>query len=381
MKRLLAAFVLTFCLASFSHAQPKLGAVGDSLLDEHFDQSGFGTNLGYSMNALELMVNNGKIDVGPTGNWGGTRGTGYEYNWALAGSTTSSLLSGGQHTNLANQIPSAGITKAVMIVGANDLFPFAPGTGSDYEAIYEGGATPEEINLIATRAVNNVIEAAQTLKNTGVDLLVATAPDYGIAPLTKTLYPDPVKRERVDYIMESWNNFAVDRLINEVEVPVVDMYSMTKDIWGGHGVENDTFLLGGVAIDLDGTGGVDFADVLGGSYDPNSVTSDTVDAFVHDGIHPNNTIGGIFANLFMTAYNEEYGDNFVLFSEEEILQNAGPNLGAMYSSDTFSNSLGGKTYSDYVISAVPEPTGLMGVVAVMLIGFCRHRNRQTKKVI
>ncbi len=168
-----AIVCLSIFLTGTADAQVKLGAIGDSLVDEHFDQG-----IGYSKNALELMITTGRVDAGPLGNWGDTRGTGYQYNWALAASTSSSLLSNNQHTNLANQIPTAGITKAVMVIGANDLFPFSPTgfpPGSAYEAIYEGQATQADIDLYANLAINNVVTAAQTLKATGVDLIVANA--------------------------------------------------------------------------------------------------------------------------------------------------------------------------------------------------------------
>ena len=65
----------------------------------------------------------------------------------------------------------------------------------------------------------------------------------------------------------------------------------------------------------------------GNAYTP---TSDTVDAFVHDGIHPNNVVGGIFANVFIEAFNQEYAQMITPFSEQEILLGAGPNTGALY---------------------------------------------------
>tara|TARA_R110002049_G_scaffold4601_5_gene32678 strand:+ start:944767 stop:945828 length:1062 start_codon:yes stop_codon:yes gene_type:complete len=353
-----------------------MGAVGDSLLDEHFDQDGFGLSLDYSKNGFELMVEAGKIDAGPTGMWGGTRGSGYEYNWALAGSTTGSLIGDGQHTSLANQVSTAGISHAVMIIGSNDTFPFPPSAGiSNYSAIYDGIATQQQIDLIASSAVASVVGAAAELKNSGVNLIVAAPPEYGIAPFTKNFYPDPVKRERVDDVMESWISEAVIQLTEVVGVPVADLYTLTKDIWGDHGSENATFELGGVQLNLNGTGGVDYNDVLLGN--PFTPTSDTVDAFVHDGIHPNNVIGGMIANVFMTGFNEIYGESFDLFSEEEILALAGPNVGAMYDSDTFSASLGGKTYSSYIIAptAIPEPNMALAMAAFGLVTAIRRRRR------
>ena len=211
--------------------------MGDSLIDEHFDQTSFGVSLDYSKNGYELMVDAGKIDAGPTGNWGITRRNGYEYNWALAGSTTDSLISNQQHSNLFNQARFKPLTNALMLVGSNNFFPFPP-TGtfdSTYEAIYEGVATPTEINAIATQAVADVVEAAQLVKSSGVNLVVGTPPDYGIAPFTKNFYPDPVKRERVDQVMESWVEEAKIQLTRDVGVPVADLYRLTKDMCGDHG--------------------------------------------------------------------------------------------------------------------------------------------------
>ncbi len=51
-------------------AQTTMGAIGDSLLDEYFEQEFFGINNGYAMNGLELMIATGRVDVGGTGNWG-----------------------------------------------------------------------------------------------------------------------------------------------------------------------------------------------------------------------------------------------------------------------------------------------------------------------
>ena len=246
---------------------------------------------------------------------------------------------------------------------------------SNYEAIYEGQATPTEIATLGAQAVAEVVAAARTVKDSGVNLIVATPPEYGIAPFTKHFYPDPIKRERVDTVMETWIEEAKIQLAQDVGVPLADLYSLTKDMWGDHGSENDTFQLGGVALNLNGTGGVDFDDVL--MRVPVTPTSDTVDAFVHDGIHPNNTIGGLIANVFMTGFNQEFGESFVPFTEQEILAAAGPNLESMYVSDTLSESLGGKTYSDYIISptVIPEPNTAVIVAVLGVVGGLKRRRR------
>ncbi|TWT82439.1 hypothetical protein CA13_39020 [Planctomycetes bacterium CA13] len=385
--RCLYSLMVMFLCGSMAQAQLKMGAVGDSLLDEHFDQTGFGVSLGYSMNALELMRAESQIDLGLIDDWGDTRGTGYEYNWALAGSTTGSLITSGQHLNFAAQIPTAGITKAVLIVGSNDLFPAIPnldllndGPSGPYQAIYEGLSTTSQIQDFASQAVNDVITAAQTIRATGVDLIVASAPDYGITPVAKRLYPDAAQRDLVDDVMELYNVNAIQRLTTEVGVPVVDLYTLTKDMWGDHGQENNIFTIGGVDFDLEGTGGVDLDQLLQLGTFSGTPTDDVADAFVHDGFHPNTGINGLFANVFMTAFNQEFNDNFMLFSEEEILALGGPTLEAQYDQDTLASSLAGKSYADYVISpaAVPEPRAVVLLVGMATVAAI-HRTRKKIK--
>ncbi len=394
------AILVSAILTTSVQAQvaPKMGAVGDSLLDEHFDQTGFsGLSLDYSFNAFELMQTEGRIDGGllpPSGDWGGTRQTGYEYNWALAGSTTGDVIDDMQPQNLAAQMSSDGVGKAVMIVGSNNLFPVPPANdaasavpgnvmtalNSDYEAIYFGVAPPPTIQMLADAAVNDVVAAANSIRAAGIDLVVATAPEYGITPFAKHFYPDPVGRARVDDVMESWNADAMNRLTTQVGVPVVDLYSMTKDIWGDHGSEKDDFLIGGVAIDLNGTAGVNFLDYLDSPdpmAEPGTPSGDTPDAFTHDGIHPNSVMNGMFANVFMTAFNQQYGDSFVLFSEQEILEFA--SLGDQYTGDTIFPQLGQSDYSGYVtVTAVPEPSSLL-VTAGILGGVVARRVRRRRR--
>ncbi len=358
--RVISSLVTALCLllpANESFAQVDLGVIGDSLFDEHFNQTEFGASLSYSKNALELLNDAGVFNLGTIDNWGGTRGNGYEFNWALAGATTETLISQGQHTNLASQIDARGITHAVMVIGSNDLFPGTPSFGSTYELVYESIASQAQIDAFIDSAVDRMILASETLADTGVNLLFATAPDYGIAPITKSRYPDPVKRQLVTDVLAEANERASQILRTELGVPVIDIFAATKDIFGENGQENSIVTIGGVAIDLNGTGGVEYSDVLDGSYNPNNLTSDVADAFAHDGIHPSNVLGGIYANMLLTGFNEEYGDTFPLFTEQEILNNAGPNLGSQYLSDTFLAELAAD-YSDYVLLA--SNSGLIG---------------------
>jgi len=111
--------------------------------------------------------------------------------------------------------------------------------------------------------------------------------------------------------------------------------------------------------------------------EPGTPSGDTPDAFTHDGIHPNSVMNGMFANVFMTAFNQQYGDSFVLFSEQEILEFA--SLGDQYTGDTIFPQLGQSDYSGYVtVTAVPEPSSLL-VTAGILGGVVARRVRRRRR--
>src|SRR5438552_16905514 len=109
----------------------KLGAMGDSLTDEYWD-NGVST---YATNWTPLVVLFRGIDMGPTAaqartnSWRSPRNAGYKYNWALSGADSSTLLSPAQHTGLASQATSDGVSNAVLAIGSND---FNPASSSAY---------------------------------------------------------------------------------------------------------------------------------------------------------------------------------------------------------------------------------------------------------
>jgi hypothetical protein len=87
----------------------KLGVMGDSLSDE-YEFSG----LAYAENWVDQLAASGNVDFGPVGFYGLPRFQAYEYNWALWGSTSATLLANGQASGLAAQIPGAGIEYTVL---------------------------------------------------------------------------------------------------------------------------------------------------------------------------------------------------------------------------------------------------------------------------
>jgi hypothetical protein len=140
---------------------------------------------------------------------------------------------------------------------------------------------------------------------------------------------------------------------------VVEMFDAAVEIFGPHGSHNSTLLIGNVAIQL-------------GQIDTSGGGNPTA-GFVDDGVHPNTTLQGVFANVIMEAMNIAYRANLTLFTEAEILAHRGLSYGG---SDTLVSELGNKDYADFVTNYAPLPPlslpvlpswGLAALSALLLI--------------
>jgi len=323
------------------------------------------------------MVLHGKADGGQlaNGSWDEPRRTGYEYNFARYGAVTDHLP--GQVTameTLLDSLPADFGSQNHFVgscIGANDFFP---GT-TDYHDFYWfldslDFETQIQPTIDARMALaEDAIDAAVA---NDINLVLANIPDYGIAPYTYSdwgaEYSDGEKRDNVNYVIGRVNDELAE-LAQRKGVPLIDIHAMTKAIFGEN-TDSD-------AMDPDVTkkiGDVPIythqPDVLGDSDE--STKPDA--AWVHDGIHPHTTVQGVFANLFMEASNLRYGTDFELFTEEEIVENAGLTYGGQ---DTLFTELGPQ-YSEYrdFITVIPEPGALTlllsGLVASQM---CRRRRK------
>ncbi len=316
------------------HAAPVvLGVMGDSLSDEYSEAS-YGV---YAQNWVQQLAIYNVANLGPTaaaagqpgGTWNEPRRRGYEYNWARAGANSGSLLSGGQHTGLAGQVPIKGITHAVLAIGAND---FNPG-GAAYSAIYNDDWSTDEINSYVNGRVANVTAALDTVLPTGVKLALVNFPDYSVAPATQAIFNESAKRDRVTAVVAQVNA-ALDSLAQTKQIPRVDLFGVAQAMFGTNSAPKTTLLLGNVSINLAQT------DTSGGG-NPTA-------GFVHDGVHPNTTLQGLLANLFMRALDMGYDAGVPMFSEQEILAHRGIAYGG---SDTLVGQIG--NLRDYIANYAP----------------------------
>jgi hypothetical protein len=317
-----------FLFLDVAHAI-SLGVMGDSLSDEYAEEA-YGV---YAENWVEQLEIHGGIDLGPTaseagesgGTWLEPRRTQYQYNWARAGADSNSLLSSGQHTGLAADITAHGIGYAVLAIGAND---FHPG-GAAYQNIYLGNWTTAQIDSHVDGIFSNLSITLNTVLATGVQLLLVNAPDYGFTPTVRSIFPSVVDRQRVSDVI-SQLNARIDSLAQARNLPLLDLSGASMAMFGSHQVPRMTLPVGNVSIALD--------------QSDTATGSNPTAGFVHDGIHPNSVLQGIFANLITTGLNVGYGAGFPVFSETELLAHRGIAYGG---SDTLVAELG--DYSDYVL--------------------------------
>lgn len=304
-----------------------VGVMGDSLSDEYEF-----TSYNYARNWVEQLAVHRGLNIGTHSavSRGEPRRQGYEYNWARGGATTSSLLSSGQHTGLANQVSAGDVTLAVLAIGAND---FSPGS-ANYSNIYHNGITGAARQNLIDNIVTRITTALDTVSTAGtVRMVLGTVPDYGFAPITQASFPDPLRRARVSSVIGEIN----DQLTIEANlrnIPVADLKGLADFITSG----GPQMTIGGVTIDVFQT------------------STGPYTGFVHDSIHINTTLQGILANLFIEAINTGYGHELdsplMPFSDLELLQHAG--IENEYTGETFSTSV---SMSNFVtFTPVPEPS-------------------------
>ena len=309
---------------------PGFGAAGDSLTDEY--------PLGIAQTWVQLLATEKDLNFGVEADWGPPRDEGYEYNWALAGATSSALVAEGQHTGLAQQMDTGAVSYAVLAIGQND---FAPGTEA-YQGIYSESWPQAQIDAFVDGVFTDIETAVTSLSATDGHLILANVIDHSLAPVTQLLYPSAAQRERVSTVLEGLNDRLEDLAVQQ-GVPLVDTFQLA---WDFLGTETETA--------AEQIGGVDIFVAAG--LDPHN-------AFV-DGIHPHTILQGALGNVFLEAFSLGYGLDVssLQFSEQELLAAAG--IGGEYVEDTLTLD-----FSDYVVlPATTEPIDLGTIDFLELAG-------------
>jgi lysophospholipase L1-like esterase len=295
------------------------------------------------MNWPQLLVEYRGIDMGPTaaqagvGTWGEPRNTGFKYNWARGGANSATLLTQGQHTGVAGQASSNGVGNAVLAIGPNDFNPTEPGA---YFNIYSGAWSASQIQSYVAQSIGNIETALATVRAAGVSVVLANVVDPGPTPRVVPGYTSAANRDRVTAAIRSVNA-GLKNLAQKYRVPLMDWFALGTAIIGPNTNLHSTLRLGNVTINLRAS-------------DPGPPNSMPTNAFVFDGFHPNTVIQGILANTVLQAFNSGYGAGVPLFSEQELLNQAGIAYGG---SDTLQTQIG--SFTNYVVLPVlPRITSL-----------------------
>ncbi len=328
LRPLIASLGVICAGATACNAGVTLGVMGDSLSDEYKYNS-----RAYAQNWVEQFANNNIVNVGANVlNNPAPRLQGFNQNWARSGATSSTVLSGGQATGLAAQIPNAGgygIDYGVLLIGAND---FAPGSTA-YNSIYSSTWNQSQINSYVNSVVGNITTALADVLPTGIKMVVATVPDYGIAPAVQAGYPDPAKRQLVANAVAQVNA-GIKATAQADHIVVADLSALIGATFGPESGFHTTVSIGNVPIYLNQT----------------TSSSSSQAGFCSDGIHAYTTLQGVLGNLLVQALDTGYNAGIPLFSEAQILSHAGLTYGG---SDTLAATLG--PYSNYVISYASAP--------------------------
>lgn len=280
-----------------------IGILGDSFYDEYrgSDWRG-GAYAAVTFNLVELLVNKRNFNLGPWGDWGEPRRSGYQYNWARSGATSTSLIEMGQHTGLAAQIRQGLVTFAFIGIGSNDFSPFY---GDNYRRIYDGSMSDAELSAKIAAAVANVTLAVDTVQQAGAQAVAITLfLQWGDDPTLPALFPDEAGRQRVA------------NAIDAVNAGLQSMAAARSVI-----VVNQNAFGGTLLPKLDAEG---FLDVGGERIDFLHHGDEPHHSRLADSQHVGTVMSGLVANYyFVETLNRVFGLTLAPLSELEILTAAG----------------------------------------------------------
>ncbi|MBL0926584.1 MAG: hypothetical protein IBJ11_02890 [Phycisphaerales bacterium] len=306
-----------------------LGVMGDSLSDEYAEET-YGS---YAQNWPTFLSGlPAGVSLGPTaaaagqsgGTWGEPRRSGYQFNWARSGASSATLISQGQHTGLAAMIGPQNISHTVLFIGANDFNP----ANSPYINIYLGLWSATTRSNYVAGVVANIQTAINAIKPTGARIILVNVVDPGLAPVTRSTWSSAAGRDRVNATIADLNA-RLKVLAYQQGLVLIDVYRLTKVIFGSNAAPSPTFTVGGVVIQL----------LQGDTTAGGNPTA----GFVDDRFHPNTTIQGVMANLMITALNIANPLPIPMFSEGQILAARGL---AAAGPDSVPQQIGG--YASYI---------------------------------
>jgi hypothetical protein len=280
-----------------------IAVIGDSNADEfRANDNRGGAYAATTLNWVEQLVRYRGLNFGTWGNRGSPRRTGYQFNWALSGATAASMISGGQHTGVAQQIAAGDVSLVFIDIGFNDF------AREKYAEIYSGSLSGSALNRKIEGIIDDITEAVETVQAAGsVEVVVAGLIDYSVSlPNFTAAFPDAARRQAVTDSIRAVNDGLITMAASK-GAAYVDQPANTAAIFAQ--ANANWFLdVGGELIDMMNPGN-----------EPHHARLN--DASQHAGTVFNAIY---FANMnFIDVVNSAFDTSLVPFSESEILRAAG----------------------------------------------------------
>ncbi len=341
---MLRPFALAFALLLPAAAQVKILTIGDSLTDEYgaiTDLASFITidsvypepdppnpddnPRAFNWPEILELKRSTEADFGTFGEWGGLtflfdvipvpfgdlRYKGFEYNFAVASTTSTDwvdLLTGNSSSNgfplagvffpntrnaLFDALPEVDVV--VIFLGGNDL-------KNEYNDLFNDNEPATYYDDLQTRldTIHGIIRG----RRADVPIIVATVPDVGATPNVFETYNIPAQQVTTRAKIEALNQSIISHFSAKPATGVARVDRLTSDILD--------IILGiePAPYDLNGT-----PFVIGG--DPYNSPEYL---FCKDEFHPNTVAQSLIANEIIEAINQFYPDAVTPLSNREILE-------------------------------------------------------------
>ena len=266
-----------------------LAIVGDSTQDEYTAND---NRPGY--NWVEWLARARVLPVGAWGSWGGSRRSGYEFNWARSGAVTYNARYD-QAPGVVAQINAGRVSHVLVQIGLNDF-----ASGNLAYLIYSNPAYNPTGTL--NYSADLIIATAQMLHAAAPGrVIVAAVQDYlglGLIPNPEAgLLADPAGAARVVA--------AYSYLNSRVAAGVGAMYwdfnaAMAAELAPRR--SGSAFVVDGQTVSILQRG------------------SGRLNAFISDAyMHPGTTLSGLFAKLYINQLNARYGAGLAPLTDAQIM--------------------------------------------------------------
>lgn len=279
-----------------------IAVFGDSQSDEYRADDNRGYNYpATTLNWVEILAQERKVNFGPWGVWEEPRRTGYAYNWARTGNTTASMIESEHHIKLAEQVKEGKVNVVVIFLGANDFAPYTEVEG--YGAIYNGELSDPAKKRKVNRVIADIKTAVYTVKDAGdVRILLVKIPDWGQHVGVQVAYPFPDQREEVSEVIRDANK-ELDKIAADEGLETLDLTKFYRDLVYKNGSDKMT--------------------VDGVSTERLLLNNNPKNFYLEDGVHTGTVVNGFLANAILEKVNTMIDNDIKLLSEKEIREVAG----------------------------------------------------------